>query len=160
VNRSLLTALAALLAAAPAFAATDCRITSSGSMAFGAYDVLSATPDDSMSTVTALCTRNGGPQNVTITLQLSQGTNGTSVNARRMINLGPAGGYMNYGLFRDVGRSAVWGFSPGVDTMGQTLSIPNRGSATATFNIYGRIPALQDVPVGSYTDSVTVTVSP
>jgi spore coat protein U-like protein len=77
-----------------------------------------------------------------------------------MINLGPAGGYMNYGLFRDVGRSAVWGFSPGVDTMGQTLSIPNRGSATATFNIYGRIPALQDVPVGSYTDSVTVTVSP
>lgn len=160
MNKVLSTWIVALLAAGPSLAATDCRITGGGGMAFGAYDVLSATPDDSLTTIVAFCTRNGGPRNVTITLQLSQGTNGTSVNARRMINLGPAGGYLNYGLFRDVSRSAVWGFSTGVDTVSQTVAIDNNASASVTFTIYGRIPAQQDVAVGSYTDAVTVTVTP
>ncbi|MDE2606271.1 MAG: spore coat protein U domain-containing protein [Burkholderiales bacterium] len=160
MNRRLLTWLVALLAAGPALAATTCRISSNGGMAFGGYDVLSSAPDDSIATVAALCTRNGGARNVTITLQLNQGSNGTSVSARRMRNLGPAGGFLNYNLFRDSARSAIWGFSTGVDTMSLSLTIPNRGSSTATFTIYGRIPALQDVAVGSYTDSVTVTVTP
>jgi spore coat protein U-like protein len=160
VNRCLLTWLAALLAAGPAAAATTCMLNSGGGMAFGNYDVISATPTDSVAFVTALCTRNGGGRNVTVTVQLSQGSNGTSVSTRRMRNLGPAGGFLNYNLFSDVARSAVWGFTPGVDTVSQTLSIRNRGSRTATFTIYGRIPALQDVAVGSYTDTVTVTVTP
>ena len=160
MNRCLLTWLAALLAAGPAAAATSCMLNVGGGMAFGSYDVLSAAPNDSVATVTALCTRNRGPQFVTVTVQLSQGSNGTSVSARRMRNIGPAGGYLNYNLFRDVARSAVWGFSTGVDTVSQTLSVPNRGSSTATFTIYGRIPAKQDVAVGSYTDTVTVTVTP
>jgi spore coat protein U-like protein len=129
-------------------------------MAFGGYDVLSAAPDDSQARITTLCTRNGGSPNVTLTVQLSTGINGGSTNTRRMRNAVPGGGFLDYNLFRDVGRSAVWGFSSGVDTLSQTLSIPDRGSATATFTIYGRIPALQDAAVGIYFDLVTVTVSP
>ena len=160
MNRRLFACLAILLSAGPAGAATTCRISGNPGLGFGGYDVLSASPNDSVATVTALCTRNGGPRNVSITLQLSKGTNGSSVNARRMRNLGPAGGYLNYNLFRDVARSAVWGFSTGVDTVSQTVAVPNRGSGTTTFTIYGRIPAQQDVAVGSYNDSVTVTVTP
>ena len=158
VNRKLLACLLAALAALPAAAATDCRISSGTSMAFGPYDVMSPTPNDSLATVTAVCTRNGGPQNVTITLQLSPGSNGGSVTARRMA--GSTGDRLAYNLFRDVSRSAVWGFSTGVDTLSQTLSIPNKESSTATFTIYGRIPASQDVAAGSYADAVTVTIAP
>jgi spore coat protein U-like protein len=149
-----------LLASGAANAATQCTFVSGGGMSFGAYDVLSAAPNDSLATVQVLCRRDGGPQHVTITLQLSAGANGSSVNARRMINSTPGGGYLTYGLFRDVGRSAVWGFSNGVDAGSIALSIPNRSAVAGTFTIYGRIPALQDVAVGSYGDSVVMTVNP
>lgn len=155
-----LLALAALLLARPAAAATTCQLNVAGGLAFGNYDVLSPAPNDSLAMVNAVCTRDGGPQNVTISVQLSPGANGSSVNDRRMRNIDPQGGYLSYNLFRDVGRNAVWGFSPNVDAMTTVLSVPNKSSSTATFTIYGRIPALQDVPVGSYTDSVTVTVTP
>ncbi|GAB3776942.1 hypothetical protein GCM10028796_55340 [Ramlibacter monticola] len=152
--------LTLLLAAAAAHADTTCRLTAGASLAFGVYDPVSAVANDSLARVSAVCSRNGGPRDVTITLQVGQGTNGTGVNARRMANGSVGGEYLNYGLFRDTGRSAVWGFSAGIDTMSQSLSIDNNGSATATFTIYGRIPALQDVAIGSYSDAVTITVTP
>jgi spore coat protein U-like protein len=160
VNKRFAAFAALLIGVGHAAAVTDCRISSSAGMAFGSYDVLSAFPDDSVATVVASCTRNGGPQNVTITLQLSQGANGTSVTARQMINTGPAGGFLAYGLFRDVARSSVWGFSPGVDAHSQVLAIPNNQTRMATFTIYGRIPAQQDVAVGMYNDQVTATIAP
>lgn len=149
-----------LLAATAARASTTCHISTGGGMAFGVYDSITAVPNDSTTTVSVLCTRSGGPRNVTITLLATQGTNGSSVSSRRMGNTGTPGEYLNYGLFRDTGRSAVWGFTAGVDTMSVPLSIDNNSSATATFIVYGRIPALQDVAVGSYADSVTITVTP
>jgi len=160
VNKTWLACAGLLLAASAARADTTCRLVTGGGLAFGVYDSITAVPNDSMTTVSAVCSRNGGPRNVSITLQVGQGTNGTGVSARRMANIGRAGEYLNYGLFRDTGRSAVWGFSTGVDTMSQTISIDNNSSATTTFTIYARIHAQQDVAVGSYTDSVTVTVSP
>ena len=40
------------------------------------------------------------------------------------------------------------------------LNIPNAGSKAGTITIYGRVPALQNVPAGAYSDSVQMTVSP
>ena len=160
MNRTWLACAGLLLAAAAARADTTCRITMGGGLAFGVYDSITVVPNDSMTTVSALCARVGGPRFVTITVQVGQGANGSSVNARRMASTSVAGEYLNYGIFRDTGRSAVWGFSTGVDTLSQTLSIDNNDRATATIPIYGRIPAQQDVAVGSYRDSVTVTITP
>jgi spore coat protein U-like protein len=161
VTRRLVLWAGLMLAAGVAGAATDCRISSGGGLAFGIYDPVSAVSNDSVATVVALCTRDGGPQHITLTLGLSPGTNSTSVNTRRLINTGPAGGYLSYGLFRDAGRTEVWGFSANVDTMSQSISVPNKaGPEPATFTIFGRIPALQDPAVGSYTDAVTLTVTP
>lgn len=160
MNRTCAACAAWLLAAGTAHAATTCLLTAGAALAFGNYDPLSAAPGDSLATVSAVCSRRGGPANVSVTLQLSQGSNGSSVNARRMANTTVPGEFLNYGLFRDTGRSLVWGFSPGVDTTTQTITVPNKGSATATFTIYGRIPSLQDPAVGAYTDRVTVTVTP
>lgn len=160
VNKALAAWLGSLLLAGAAHAATECRFLTGGAVAFGSYDIFSAAPDDSLLNVYVQCTRNGGPQNVSVTLQLSAGLNGSSASARRMANSGSAGGYLSYGLFRDSGRTAVWGFSTGVDTVSQTLSIPNHGVALGTFVIYGRIPAQQDAAAGSYSDRVQMTLTP
>jgi spore coat protein U-like protein len=159
VNKAMMAACLLLLAEG-AMAATICRLQSGGSADFGPYDTFSATPTDTTATVQVRCERDGGPQNVQMTLGLSAGTNGASVNNRRMLQAGGAGDYLNYGLFRDVGRSSPWGFAAGVDAVTQTVSVPNKSSAIATFTIYGRIPARQNVSVGTYTDRIQVTLTP
>jgi spore coat protein U-like protein len=48
-----------------------------------------------------------------------------------------------------------WGNTPGTDT-------PAAATASLTpsvLTVYGRVPAQQALPVGSYTDTVTITVS-
>jgi len=151
--------LAMLLFAGTPQAATLCHFATSGSIAFGLYDVLASTPNDTLVNVTVACERNGGPANVVLTVRLSQGSNGTSVTARRMGLIG-GGDYLEYGLYRDVSRSSVWGFSDGIDTVSRSITVPNKGSASASFTIYGRIPAQQNVSVGTYSDSILLTVSP
>lgn len=141
-------------------AASLCRFVSSGMAAFGPYDTLSAAPRDTVVTLQVRCDRDGGPANVQVNVGLGAGANGNSASSRRMRQVGGSGDYLAYGLYRDVGRSSVWGFSAGVDTVQQTLSIPNKNSAIATFTIYGRIAPLQNVSAGSYTDSVQVTLTP
>jgi spore coat protein U-like protein len=42
--------------------------------------------------------------------------------------------------------------------MGATLSVPASGSASASFTLFGRIPPGQDAHVGTYGDSVQVTI--
>ena len=151
--------LAVLLFAGTPQAATLCHFTTSGSIAFGVYDVLASTPNDTLADVTVTCERNGGPAGVVLTVRLSQGSNGTSVTARRMALIGGSD-YLAYGLYRDVSRSSVWGFGDGIDTVSRSITLPNKGSASASFTIYGRIPAQQDVSVGNYSDSILITVSP
>lgn len=152
--------LCLLLAAGHASAATVCRLVSGGGMAFGTYDVLSTAPNDTLLQVAVTCERNGGPQGVTLTLRLGPGANGSAATARRMAHTGGSGDFLNYGLYRDVARSATWGSTDGVDTVARALNVPNKSSASTTFTIYGRIPPQQDVSVGSYGDTVQITLTP
>jgi spore coat protein U-like protein len=143
-----------------AWPATVCRFSSGmPDMGFGAYDILSATPTDTQLDVNVQCDRTGGPQNTTIELGIGQGANGTSV-ANRRLALSGGSDVLNYGLFRDSGRSAVWGVTNGIDTASITLAIPNNGSQTGTFRVFGRIPARQNVGVGTYTDRIQMILSP
>ena len=121
MNRRMLAGAVLALAAGAAVADTTCRISLSTGLAFGLYDPVSASPNDSLATVATLCSRTAGPRFVTVTLQVNAGANGSSVNTRRMANTAAPGNFLNYGIYRDVGRSAVWGFSAGLDTMAQTL---------------------------------------
>lgn len=157
VSRALLL-LVLFLAPLAAPAAVVCRLVSGGSLGFGAYDYFSPSPNDSLANVTVSCSRDGGPQNNTLLMRVDQGVNGTSVSARRLLHTGGSGDTLAYGLYRDVGRTNVWGTTDNINTVSATLSIPNRGTAFATFIIYGRIPAGQDVSSGTYRDTVGVTL--
>ena len=159
VNKAILVVLALLLPQT-ALAATVCRLMMGGGVAFGPYDTAATAPTDTALNFQVRCEREGGPENVTLTVSLGTGMHSGTVSARRMLHGGGSGTYLAYGLFRDVSRSAYWGMTPNVDAVSQTLAVPNKGSATATFTIYARIPALQNVFSGSYTDSVQVTLTP
>ena len=148
-----------LLCSPAALSVTTCRFgTWIPGFGFGPYDVVSAAPTDSQLRVDVDCTRDGGPQTVTVTLGISQGQHGTSIANRRMRNA--AGDYMAYGLYLDAGRSANWGITNGVDTGTVSLSVRNNASAPATFFVFGRIPPLQNVSPGTYTDTIQLVVNP
>ena len=136
---------------------TSCRFSSVTGIAFGIYDDSSSAPRDTTANIVVSCTRNGGPPNVNVTLAFGPSATSGSSSTRSMRQGG--GNSIAYNLYRDSSRGLVWGQTPGVDTVTQSLSIPNKSTASTTFTIFGRIGALQNVSTGSYADSVVATVS-
>lgn len=117
-------------------------------LAFGNYDPLAVTNTDGTTTVTVTCSLLA-PYN----LGISSGAHGTGVTDRKM-KIGAGTDTLSYSLFRDALRTLNWGVTVGTDT----LSGVGTGLAVPTL-IYGRIPAAQNAPIGSYSDTVTVTVT-
>jgi len=121
---------------------------SAGNLAFGNYDPTAATPTTGTSTVSMLCTLNT-PYNV----RLSQGANGTGVTDRKMIG-GGGSDTLAYSLYRDASYTQNWGITDTTDTVDGTAT-----GVLQTHTVYGRIAAQTTAPVGSYSDTVTVTVN-
>jgi spore coat protein U-like protein len=122
---------------------SSCSISASN-MAFGNYSLAQL---DATSSVTVTCTSGA-----VVKIGLNAGTgSGATVSARKMTS---GSNSLNYGMYRDSNRSLNWGNTPGTDTVNAT----GTGSAQA-FTIYGRIPANQTSPVGSYSDTITATVT-
>jgi spore coat protein U-like protein len=121
---------------------------------FGAYDVFVTTPLDSTGTVTVACDQSPPPDVV-----VSFGPSGTSgAFIPRQMRSASSSDRLNYNLFVNAGRSTVWGDgAAGTSTVFLKNVTKNRPVVTT---IYGRIPAGQDISVGSYTDSITVTITP
>jgi spore coat protein U-like protein len=100
------------------------------------------------STVTVTCTSG-----TTYTVGLNQGlTTGATVTTRQMGITQPAGG-LNYSLLTTSYTGANWG-----NTSGSWVSGTGNGAAQA-LTVYGVLPAAQYVPPGSYTDTITATVT-
>jgi spore coat protein U-like protein len=117
---------------------------SAGNLAFGNY---TGAQVDATSTITVTCT-NSSPYKI----GLDAGTgSGATVTSRKMTS---GGNTLNYSMYSDSGRTTNWGNTVGTDTVSGT----GTGSAQ-NVTVYGRIPASQLSPVGSYSDTVTVTVT-
>jgi spore coat protein U-like protein len=148
LNRLL--AAIALTAALPAQAL--CTATA-GSVAFGTYNPLSASPADSTGSVTVTCTGIG--LLVSYDIQLSAGGSGT-YTPRRLAVLGNT---LNYNLFTNSSRTTVWGNGTGGTATvsdGYTLSL---GTVIRSYTVHGRVPAAQNAATGSYADTIIVTVN-
>jgi spore coat protein U-like protein len=129
-------------------------------VAFGVYNPRSTTPNNSTGSATVNCTGIlgiGVTLLVTYEVRLGPGGSGNQM-LRQMRNAG--GTTLNYSLRANSANGAIWGdgISGGTTTLGGGWLL---GVLTAprVYTIYGRIPALQNVAVGSYSDSVLVTVS-
>jgi spore coat protein U-like protein len=137
----------------PAFASTSIPTTfnvtatvqstcviSATAMSFGTY---TAVVSNSTSTVTVTCT-NTTPY--TVALNAGAAT-GATVTNRSMTGTGSA--LLGYALYSDTGRTV---------NFATTASITGSGAAQP-ITIYGQIPAGEYVAPGSYTDTITATVT-
>lgn len=124
----------------------NCKVTGT-TLAFGAYDPTSATALDGTSTLSVKCTKGA----VVASVQLDKGANAGVGTQRQMI---AGADKLSYDLYTDTARSVAW--TSATTGNGFTSAGP---STPNTLTVYGRIPLGQDVPVGSYTDSVTATVN-
>jgi spore coat protein U-like protein len=63
---------------------------------------------------------------------------------------------LTYQLYSDAARTMIWG-----DGTAGTVTVSAHVASNGTQNntVYGRIPALQGVRPGAYTDTITVTVT-
>ncbi|MCQ2999860.1 spore coat protein U domain-containing protein [Pseudomonas syringae] len=122
-----------------------CTVSASA-MSFAAY---SGTAIDGTADLTINCT-NDAPY--TIALGVGNGTSATT--ATRVLTGSLSGTTLNYGLYQDASHSTVWGETVGTDTLAGTGD-----GANQTIPVYGRIVAGQNGSVGTYADSVAVTVN-
>ena len=124
----------------------QCTLESTETLDFGTTGVWTANIDGSANLVVK-CT-NGTAYNI----GLDFGNNGTSASDLKMSN--GAGGQILYGLYQDSGYSMSWG-----NTVGATYSGTGTGSPV-TVPVYGRVPPpTGSVMAGTYTDTITVTVT-
>lgn len=143
-------ALLSLFALAPrAEGALNCFFNSVSGLNFGSYDVFSASPTKTTGTIAYHCTKVGGVQIMQLSLSTGSGT-----FANRTLRLG--GNVLNYNLYPTAANSQVWGDGTGGTYL---YSIDPVDKQVDTLTVYGTIPPGQDVGVGSYTDSITVTMN-
>jgi spore coat protein U-like protein len=125
-----------------------CQISATP-VSFGGYNVYDTTAVASTGSVTYACglLYFGYP-----TVWLNKGS-AASNNPRQMVN---GSSRLDYNLYVDAGHTKIWGDpSPNQVTGGLCLNL----GCGATWTVYGLIPASQDVPVGTYADTVTATVN-
>ena len=145
MSRMRLTIVALVLCAGARQAEAACTLSATA-VAFGSYDVFQAGPTDSTGTITYRC--NNNDHNVRIAISAGSGTFANRTLKRVTEN-------MLYNLFYG-GFSVVWGDGTGGTTTYFENNPPNGKDVVLT--VYGRIAAGQDVSVGSYTDTVVVTL--
>jgi spore coat protein U-like protein len=148
-------ALGALALPAAASAAISCSVSSSG-LAFGSYSPLGNANTDSTVAVMVVCTSNATGGTVNYSLTLSPGGGGFA--PRKMSSGGNA---LSYNIYTPASYSAVWGDgAAGTNSVGGSLALGANDNKSATHTGNGRIPSGQNTAhVGSYSDTITVTVS-
>ncbi len=120
-------------------------LISASNLGFGTY---TGSAIATTTTLSVTCT-NGTTYNV----GLNAGTaTGATVSARAMT--GPGGAILDYALYQDSGHSTNWGNTVGTDTKAGT----GNGSAQS-LTVYGNLTANQYPTPGSYSDTITATVT-
>lgn len=147
---------AALPVARPAAAGTDtgqlnvtATVTSNcalsgGTLAFGTYTSGQTNDLDVQGSINYVNCPAGN-----LVFELDNGAN-ASGGQRRMRS---GNNFLNYEIYKTGARNTRWGSGPD----GLTLQLLQPGSGSVA--VYGRIPRGQAVPPGSYSDTVTITLT-
>ena len=126
---------------------SNCAVSTTA-VAFGNVDVTLNANVDATGGISVTCT-NG----TAWTAKAGAGSgSGATITDRKMTS---GANLLNYALYTDSARTTVWGDG----TTGSAITGTGTGSAQAS-TIYGRVPSGQTTkPIGSYADTVTVTVT-
>lgn len=119
----------------------SCEVQASTGINFGDYDTLDAAALPGAGSVDIRCTRGTG---WTVNLSLGPSASGTQ---RQMAN---GANRLMFNLFEDAsGGSVPWDGVSGTAT----------SRAAVTVDVFGEIPADQDVPTGAYSETLLATVT-
>lgn len=142
--------------AADATVSASCSLSTT-KVAFGTYNPVSTHSStgvdlDNTGAVTVTCTKG-----TSVTVKLDDGVNNPTTSSltapeRRLSNGATTPVYLNYQLYKDSARTAVWDTSTGVNIASAT-------GAAESLTVYGRVLKGQNVGAGTYTDTVAVTAS-
>ena len=130
---------------ASATAQASCNVTPAN-LNFGSVGFLSSTKD-ATSSVSVLCTIS-----LPYMVGLSGGNANVSDPTQRKMSKGVE--QITYGLYRDPARSQPWGSTSGTNTVSGTGS-----GASQSVPVYGRVPPQTTPSLGTYSDTVVVTVT-
>lgn len=122
---------------------------SATNLGFGAYDASSGSPNNAASTVTVTCTPSS-----TYEIALNAGTTSGSTEAVHLMSDGNSH-TLTYNLYTDTNHTTKWG-----DGTASTDTVSGTADGThQPYTVFGQVPTGQYVPSGSYSDTVTATVT-
>jgi len=124
-----------------------CTINSASTLSFGGSVGVLNTNIPATSTISVTCTTGAAYD---IGLDAGTGT-GATVAARKMTS---GGSTVTYSLYKEVGHTNVWGTTIGTDTVASTGT-----GAAQSFTVFGLVPPQTTPAAGTYTDTITVTVT-
>lgn len=151
VSKSVFAATATNSMTVTATVANSCAFASVTDTSFGTLDGLfSSNLSVSNGSIVAICTSGA-----TYSIALGVGNNLSSGN-RRMAN---GSNFITYQIYSDSGETTLWG--DGTAGIGSTRTGLSGTGTNQTYTVYARIPTTPQTPVpsGSYTDTVTITIT-
>ena len=128
--------------------ATNCVFKNSPAIGFGVYDTITGAEVNGTGTISIACTKG-----TVATVALDNGANHASASGtQRAMKSGS--NFLNYDIYQDSAFGTFWGTATNAEVEPAAPS-----AAAVSFTAYGKIPSGQDIPQGSYADTVGVTVS-
>ena len=120
-------------------------------VAFGTYTPVQPSALTSSGTISVSCNVANGRNPVTIALSTGSGGSFSPRSMASGLNT------LSYNLYLDAAYSQIWGDGTGGSLTDNDTVNPGHPNISAT--VYGQIPPLLDPAAGSYSDTITVTVS-
>ena len=130
-------------------AAASCTVQVRRDVNFGDYDTLATGNLDTDGRIRVRC-RRGNQTPPSYTLKLGPSSGGSFTPRQMFRGAEP----LNYNLYLDSARTTIWGDG----TSGTSFITESPAPQNRTYRVYGRTPLGQDVSVGLYTDTITVTI--
>ncbi|SRR5579875_823795 len=138
--------------------ARNCKIATTGTYNFGAYDPVVANASSSLQVTSAnFISVNCNKNTSSVWVGLDAGTHsGHAPSGSTRAASDGNGNYIGYDFYQDSAFTTLWGNTA---STAPTLGPFNSSKTAVTANVYGQAPGGQDVPVGTYTDTITATVN-
>lgn len=132
----------------------SCTVSSTAT-AFGYYDPVNPTANDTTGSISVSC-QAAVALGVSYQISLNAGAYG-SLSQRQ---LGSSDSRLGYQLYTSTARSTVWGDgTSGTSAVSDGYLLAVLTVVTRSYSVYGRMPAGQNVAPGTYNDAITVQLT-
>ncbi len=138
-----------------AHAVGNCSV-SANSVSFGSYTYTSPSPTDTTGNVRVSCSL-GGFVSLFISYEIAFSTGNSGSYSPRTLAFG--GNNLPYNLYTNAARNNVWGDGTGGTSTISDGYLLGLFTVVRDYTVYGRIPAAQNTPAGSYADTIIVTIT-